>query len=89
MASHASAVKKQRRDDRRRLHNRGLRSRYRTQVKKMRQLLEAGDAEGARKLLTETLSIVDRTVKLGVIHGNTGSRTKSRLTLALNRLAAS
>ena len=89
MASHASAVKKQRRDEKRRLHNRALRSRYRTQVKKMRQLLEAGDTEGARKLLPETLSIVDRTVKLGVIHGNTGARTKSRLTLALNRLAAS
>ena len=88
MASHASAIKKQRRDDRRRLHNRALRSRYRTQLKKIRTLLESGDLDGARKILPGTLSLVDRSAKLGVIHDNTAARAKSRLMLALNRLAA-
>jgi len=87
VASHASAVKKQRRDDRRRLHNRALRSRYRTQIKKIRTLLDRGDLEGARKVLPATLSLVDRSAKLGVIHDNTAARAKSRLMLAVNRLA--
>lgn len=88
MASHASAVKKQRRDEKRRLHNRALRSRYRTQMKKIRSLLDRGDMEGARKILPDTLSLVDRSAKLGVIHDNTAARAKSRLMLAVNRLAA-
>ena len=88
MASHASAVKKQRRDEKRRLHNRTLRSRYRTQMKKIRALLDSGDLDGARKILPATLSLVDRSAKLGVIHDNTAARAKSRLMLAVNRLAA-
>ena len=88
MASHASAVKKQRRDEKRRLHNRALRSRYRTQLKKIRGLLDKGDLDGARKVLPATLSLVDRSAKLGVIHDNTAARAKSRLRLAVNRLAA-
>jgi small subunit ribosomal protein S20 len=88
VASHASAVKKQRRDEKRRLHNRALRSRYRTQLKKIRALLDGGDLDGARKILPGTLSLVDRSAKLGVIHDNTAARAKSRLMVALNRLSA-
>jgi small subunit ribosomal protein S20 len=88
VASHASAVKKQRRDEKRRLHNRTLRSRYRTQMKKIRALLDSGDLDGARKILPATLSLVDRSAKLGVIHDNTAARAKSRLMLAVNRLSA-
>jgi len=87
VASHASAVKKQRRDEKRRLHNRALRSRYRTQLKKIRGLLDKGDLEGARKVLPATLSLVDRSAKLGVIHDNTAARAKSRLMLAVNRIS--
>jgi small subunit ribosomal protein S20 len=84
LASHASAVKKQRRDDKARLHNRALRSRYRTQIKKIRALIESGDLAGAKKILPGTLSLVDRSAKLGVIHDNTAARAKSRLMLAPN-----
>lgn len=88
MASHASAVKKQRRDEKRKVHNRALRSRYRTQLKKIRALLDSGNLAGARQILPGTLSLVDRSAKLGVIHDNTAARAKSRLMLAVNRLAA-
>jgi small subunit ribosomal protein S20 len=88
VATHASAVKKQRRDEKRREHNRTLRSRYRTQIKKIRSLIDSGDLAGARQILPDTLSLVDRSAKLGVIHDNTAARAKSRLMLAVNRLAA-
>ena len=58
------------------------------QLKKIRGLLDKGDLEGARKVLPATLSLVDRSAKLGVIHDNTAARAKSRLMLAVNRLAA-
>ena len=89
MANHKSAVKKNTQDIVRRDRNRIHRSKMRTQIKKFRQLLEAGDAAGARGMLVETLSLVDRTARHGVIHTNAASRTKSRLTKAVARLEAS
>lgn len=81
-------MKKHRRDERRRLRNRAHRSRLRTQIKKLRRALAAGDLDTARSLLRATLALADRTAKLGVIHRNTAARTKSRLVRAFNRLAA-
>ncbi len=88
MASHASAEKKYRRDVRARERNRQHRSRLRTQVKKFRKAVDSGDLDAARSMLPATLSLVDRTAKLGVIHDNTAARTKSRLTKAVARAAA-
>lgn len=89
MANHKSAIKKLKQDIARRDRNRTHRSRMRTQIKNFRKLLEAGDAAGARGMLVETLSLVDRTARHGVIHANAASRTKSRLTRAVARLEAS
>jgi small subunit ribosomal protein S20 len=54
----------------------------------MRRLLDHKDAEGAKKLIPETFSIVDRAAKWGVIKKNTAARYKSRLTLRLRKLTA-
>ena len=89
MANHKSAVKKNKQDVARRDRNRQHRSRMRNQIRKFRDLLESGDAPGARGMLIETLSLVDRTARHGVIHANAASRTKSRLTRAVARLEAS
>lgn len=88
MANHESAVKKHRADARRRLRNRNHISRLRTHVKKFREAIDSGDIAGAKGLLTATLAMVDRTARLGVIHDNTASRTKSRLATAFNKAAA-
>ena len=53
-----------------------------------RTALAGGNADEARSLLAATLSLVDRTASRGAINRNVASRTKSRLTRALNRLAA-
>ena len=87
MANHRSAAKKARQDVRRRLRNRFWRSRMRTQIKKLRAALAEGDGERARALLPETLGLIDRTARAGVIHDNTASRYKSRLQQAVNRHA--
>ena len=86
MASHASALKKNRQDAKRRLRNRAHQSRLRTQLKKIHEALEGGDAKAASGLMTETISLVDRTAKHRVIHKNAASRTKSRLARALGKI---
>ena len=85
MATHKSAIKKIKQDVVRRDRNRGHRSRMRNQVRRFRSLLEAGEFDEARKILPETLSLVDRTARHGVIHVNAASRYKSRLTTAIAR----
>ena len=87
MANHKSAEKRIRQDIRRRATNRMHRTRLRTQVKKIRRALDDGDAETARALLSGTLSLIDHSVKLGVVHDNAAARTKSRITRAVNKLA--
>lgn len=88
MANHKSALKKARQDDKRRQRNRSHRARLRTSIKNFRKALEAGDRDAAAALLGPTLSLLDHSAKLGVVHGNTAARTKSRLHRALNRLSA-
>ena len=83
MANHKSAIKEHRQALKRRERNRFHRARLRTQVKKYRAALESGELDTAREMLSSTLSLVDRTAKLGAMNGNAADRTKSRLTRAL------
>ena len=67
---------------------RGHASRLKNQLKKLRVALQSGDASTASGLMKDTLALVDRTAKHGVIHKNAASRTKSRLARALARAKA-
>ena len=78
-----SALKAHRQNVKRREHNRELRSKLRTGLKAIRAALETGKVEDAKALLTATTSLVDRMAGKGIIHRNTASRYKSRLTARL------
>ena len=79
MAHSRSAEKRIRQNEKHRLRNRGDRSRLRSDIKRLRKVLDDKDTQRARELLPSTTALIDRMVKKGVIHGNTGSRYKSRL----------
>lgn len=79
MANTKSAEKRNRQNEQNRLRNRAHRSRLRTAIKKLRTAVAGGDAEAAKQLLPETLSIIDKTAQKGVIHDNAADRYKSRL----------
>ncbi|MEM8994250.1 MAG: 30S ribosomal protein S20 [Acidobacteriota bacterium] len=87
MANHKSALKRMRQSEVRRRRNRSHMSRMRTAVKALRAAIAEGNADSARELLGSTLSLVDHTAQKGVIHRNAASRTKSRLTRAVNGMA--
>ncbi len=88
MANTKSAEKRHRQNLEHRQRNRGQRSRMRTAVKKLRAAVAAGEAAAAAELLPETLRVIDKTAQKGVIHDNTASRTKSRLTRAVAGLGS-
>jgi small subunit ribosomal protein S20 len=79
MANHFSALKRARQTTKRTENNRSNTSQLRTALRKLRQTLESGDAKQAKAAFGSTVSMIDKAVKKGVIHKNTGSRYKSRL----------
>ena len=89
MAQSLSAIKRVRQNEKQRLRNRSYRTRLRTQINKLRAAIDADKADEAKKLLPDTISLVDVLVKKGILHENTGNRYKSRLTRRLSVLAAS
>lgn len=79
MAQIKSAIKQWRHSLRRNTINKRNKSLLRSQIKRLRNAIENKDSEKAKKLLPETFSIIDKTVKKGTIHKNKGNRYKSRL----------
>ncbi len=84
MANHESALRKHRRDQKRRMINKINKSKMRNKVKALRKLVAAGNVEQAKTMLPSVLSVIDKTVGKGTIHHNTGSRYKSRLSLLIS-----
>ena len=88
MAQHKSALRQWRQNLRRRANNRRNKSVLRSQVKSLRAAIAEKDSEAAAKLLPETFSVIDKTIKTGAIHVNTGNRYKSRLSRQVEMINA-
>jgi small subunit ribosomal protein S20 len=67
------------RSKQRNLRNQATKSRIKTFVKKTKSAIDGGDAAAIKAVLTETVSIVDKAAKRGIIHKNAANRRKSRL----------
>ncbi len=87
MPNHKSAEKRDRQNARRNAINTASRTRLRTQIKKLRAAIAAGNLHEARVLHSETVSVIDKSVQKGVMHRNTAARHKARLTTHINELA--
>ncbi|WDL96324.1 30S ribosomal protein S20 [Alicyclobacillus sp. ALC3] len=81
-----SAEKRVRTTAKRSLRNASLRSALRTTLKKFETSLAQNDVEHARVALGIATRALDKAATKGVIHRNTASRKKSRLTRRFNTL---
>ena len=79
MANLKSQIKRNKQNEKRRLHNRIYRGRARTHVKKARLAIEEGGIEAAREATQLAISSLDRAATKGILHKNNASRRKSRL----------
>ena len=86
MATHKSALKRQRQNEKKRARNVHIRSTLKTVVKRVRLAVEAKDVEKARTALAEAIPAINKAKSKGVIHRNTASRKVSRLTRLVNSL---
>lgn len=87
MATHASALKAHRQSLVHRERNRKYRSQLRSTLKEIRSVIDAKDKSAAKKQLDQAISLIDRMAGKGIIHRNTASRYKSRLSARLSKTA--
>jgi small subunit ribosomal protein S20 len=87
MANIASAKKRARQSEQRRVHNASLRSRMRTAVKRVRKAIAEGNKEAAQSALRSAASMLDSTAGKGIVHKNMAARNKSRLAAAVKAMA--
>ena len=86
MANHFSAIKRARQTEKRTVRNRANTSQMRSSLRELREALEKGDKGAAEKTYRETVSALDKAIQKGVLHKNTASRYKSRLSARLKAL---
>ena len=85
MANHKSALKRIRRNEKKRLLNRYQAKSTRTVVKRLRA---TNDKNEAVELFKTASSMLDRLAKKNIIHKNKAGNTKSKLAKFVNTLAA-
>ena len=86
MANHFSALKRARQTTKRTARNRANTSRLRGTLRDLRESLAKGDKTATEQVFRQTVSALDKAVQKGVLHNNTASRYKSRLSARLNVL---
>ncbi|HEX9605398.1 MAG TPA: 30S ribosomal protein S20 [Myxococcales bacterium] len=87
MANTKSAEKQNRQAIRHRARNQAITSALRTQVRKLREALTAGDAARTKAELTEAVRAISKAASKGVIHKAQASRRIARLSKAASRTA--
>jgi small subunit ribosomal protein S20 len=79
MANIHSQKKRILRSERERLENRRYTSTIKTHFRRLEELVQAGEEPAATDALhRELVSTIDKAVKRGALHRNTGDRKKSR-----------
>ncbi|HWH44131.1 MAG TPA: 30S ribosomal protein S20 [Thermoleophilaceae bacterium] len=78
MANIASQEKRIARAERERLENRRYTSAVKTYFRRLEAAVESGDADEAQAVHRTLVSTVDRAVKRGALHRNSGARKKAR-----------
>jgi small subunit ribosomal protein S20 len=86
MPNSASAKKRLRQSIDRRAHNRTIKSTLRTQIRKVRTAILAGDVATSEKEFILATKKLDQAASKKVIHDNQASRLKSRLSAAIKKI---
>jgi len=79
LANIKSAIKRNRQNKKRRLHNRIFRGSARTQIRSARAVIAEGKQAEAVQEVNLAIKKLDRAAAKGVIHKNNAARRKSRL----------
>lgn len=84
---HPSAQKRHRQSLKKRDRNRAVRTEMRHEIRKVREIVEKGEAEPAAIELKVAMKVINKAASKGVIHRNTASRYIARLSRKVQGLA--
>ncbi len=84
MANHASAEKRARQSEKRRVHNKYYAKTTRNAIKALRNTTDKSAAEA---LLPKVSSMLDKLAKVKIIHANKAANLKSGIAAYVNKLA--
>ncbi|MDD5167036.1 MAG: 30S ribosomal protein S20 [Candidatus Omnitrophica bacterium] len=87
MPRRKTSLKKKRADTKKHLRNLRIKRELKKTLKKFQALLSAKNINEAKALLGKLFSQLDKAAKKKIIHANTASRNKSRLTKRLTKAA--
>jgi small subunit ribosomal protein S20 len=87
VANHPSAEKRNRQRIKKTLQNRTVLSSVRTLVKRVRTAITAKDKAAAKTALAKAVTALDKAASKGVVHVKAASRTVSRLSAQIHKLA--
>jgi len=89
MANHKSSIKRLRQSEKRRIQNKATRSAVRTEFKKVRAAIEAGDLDKARELFVSAESSLQKAAGKNLFHPANAARKVSRLSRAIKSAQSS
>ena len=78
MANIKSQIKRNNRSQRERFENRHYTSQIKTYFRRLETAVNAGDDEQTEAEHRKLVSLIDKAVKRGALHANTGARKKAR-----------
>jgi len=84
LATHKSAEKRSRQNEKREMRNVSVRSKVKTYIKSVLTAVEAKDGEGAQSALQLAIPVIAKAGAKGVYHQKTASRYISRLNRKVN-----
>ncbi len=87
MANIKSAKKRVLIAEQNRVKNTAFKTSIKSAVKKVLELAKGDDKDALNQAISKAYQLCDKAVSKGILHKNTASRKKSRLTLAVNKLA--
>ena len=86
MATHPSAEKRDRQNKKHKIMNMAVKSKTKTEIKKVLAAVEELDRESSEKSLKSAITVIKKAASKGVYHKNNASRKVSRLTKKVNAL---
>jgi len=86
LATHKSAIKRNRQNAKKQLINQMRRTRVKSLTKEVFAAVEAGDREAAQDALGKAVPVIQRAASRGTFHRNTASRKISRLSKRVNTI---
>ncbi|HSB33911.1 MAG TPA: 30S ribosomal protein S20 [Nitrospirota bacterium] len=87
MATHKSAIKRQKQAEKKHLVNKSVKSALKTLAKKVEQAASAKNSDAAKEALAKAMKAYDKAASQGIVHKSTASRKISRLSTKVGKIA--